>query len=82
MGRNKQLRKRIAGQLRVIAAHQEKIKAELRKPTLDRDYIRKWEREIDIAREKVAKLSEQRELSAGLPRSGGVRRLLCENVCR
>jgi len=59
MGRNKQLRKRIAGQLRVIAAHQRKIEAELREPTPDRGYIRKWEWEIDIARENVRKLNEQ-----------------------
>jgi hypothetical protein len=58
MGRNKQLRKRIAGQLRVIAAHRQKIEAELRKPTPDSGYIRKWEREIDIAREAVRKLEE------------------------
>lgn len=61
MGRNKQLRKRIAGQLRVIALHQEKIEAELRKRTPDSGYIRKWEREIDIARKTVRKLEEQLE---------------------
>lgn len=61
MGKNKQLRKRIAGQLRVIAAHQEKIEAELRKPTPDLGYIRKWEREIDIARKNVRKLQEEVE---------------------
>jgi hypothetical protein len=61
MGRNKQLRKRIAGQLRVIATHQEKIEAELRRPTPDSDYITKWGREIDIARKNVRKLSEQLE---------------------
>jgi hypothetical protein len=61
MGRNKQLRKRIAGQLRVIATHQEKIEAELRRPTPDSGYIRKWHREIDIARKNVRKLSEQLE---------------------
>lgn len=61
MGKNKQLRKRIAGQLRVIRAHQEKIDAELRKPSPDLGYIRKWEREIDIARKNVRKLEKQQE---------------------
>jgi hypothetical protein len=61
VGRNKPLRKRIAGQLRVIAAHQQKIEAELRKPTPDPGYIRKWEREIDIARKGMRKLEEQLE---------------------
>jgi hypothetical protein len=61
MGKSKQLRKRIAGQLRVIAMHQHKIEAELRKPTPDSGYIRKWEREIDIARGAVRKLEEQLE---------------------
>jgi hypothetical protein len=61
MGRNKQLRKRIAGQLRVVAAHQEKIEAELSQATPDSRYITKWQREIDIARKNVRKLSEQLE---------------------
>ena len=61
MGRNKQLRKRIAGQLRVVAEHQEKIEAELRRPAPDSGYIRKWHREIDVARKNVRKLSEQLE---------------------
>jgi len=55
------LRKRIAGQLRVIAAHQEKIEAELSQATPDSGYITKWRREIDIARKNVRKLSEQLE---------------------
>jgi hypothetical protein len=61
MGRNKRLRKRIAGQLRVVSAHREKIESELRKPAPDRGYIRKWEREIDIAEKNVRKLQEQLE---------------------
>ena len=61
MGKNKQLRKRIAGQLRAIAAHQEKIEAELSQATPDSGYITKWQREIDIARKNVRKLSEQLE---------------------
>jgi len=59
MGRNKQIRKQIAGQMRTIIKHQEKIQAELRKPVPDLGYIRKWESEIDIARAKVRKLEER-----------------------
>ena len=55
------MRKRIAGQLRVMAAHQEKIEAELSQVTPDSGYITKWRREIDIARKNVRKLSEQLE---------------------
>ncbi len=61
MGKNKQFRKRIAGQLRVITAHQVKIEAELLKPTPESGCIRKWEREIDIARKTMRKLEEQLE---------------------
>ncbi len=61
MGKNKQLRKRIDGQLRVIAKHEKKIEAELRKPTPDTGRIRKWKGEIDIARYNVRKLQEQLE---------------------
>jgi hypothetical protein len=61
MGKNKQLRKRIAGQLRVVATHEKKIESELRKPAPYPGYIRKWEREIDIARKTVRKLEEQLE---------------------
>lgn len=45
----------------VIAAHQEKIEAELSQVTPDSGYITKWQREIDIARKNVRKLSEQLE---------------------
>ncbi len=55
------MRKRIAGQLRVIAAHQEKIEAELSQAMPDSGYITKWQREIDIARRNVRKLNEQLE---------------------
>lgn len=61
MGRNRQLRKRIAGLMRTVLVHEKKIEAELRKPTPDLGYIRKWEREIDIARNHVRKLEEQLE---------------------
>ncbi len=61
MGRSKQLRKRMAGQLRVISAHEKKIETEVRKPSPDMGYIRKWRREIDIARSTVRRLEQQLE---------------------
>lgn len=61
MGKNKQLRKRITGLYRVIEAHQLKIQDELRKNLPDAGFIRKWEREIDIARKAVRKLQQRLE---------------------
>ncbi|PYV35639.1 MAG: hypothetical protein DMG22_01735 [Acidobacteria bacterium] len=61
MGKNKQLRKRIAGLLRNVRRHEEKIEAELRKPVPDSSYIRKWEREIDTALKTVRELEEKLE---------------------
>lgn len=55
------MRKRIAGLIRTVLVHEKKIEAELRKPTPDLGYIRKWEREIDTARNDVRKLEEQLE---------------------
>ena len=61
MGKNKQLRKRIAGQLRVISTHEKKIESELRKLSPDMGFIRKWRGEIDIARSSVRRLEQQLE---------------------
>ena len=61
MGRNKDLRKRIRGQHRVIEKHVIKIDNELRKDAPDVGLIRKWEGEIDIAREAVRKLEQRLE---------------------
>ena len=61
MGKNKQLRKRITGQLRTIAEHQAKIKRELTKPNPNFPRIRKWEKDIDIARRAVRKLEQRLE---------------------
>ena len=59
MGKNKQIRKRIAGQLRVIRDHEEKIAEELLKATLDIRVIRKWERDIDKAQKQMRELEEK-----------------------
>ena len=61
MGKNVQLRERIAGQMRVIVQHEMKIEAELRKPVPDMGHIRKWRREIDTAQSNMRKLEEQLE---------------------
>jgi hypothetical protein len=61
LGKNKQLRKKIAGLLRTILAHQRKIEQELQKPAPDIGFIRKWEKEIDTARKAMRKLEERLE---------------------
>ncbi len=58
VGKNQQLRKRIGGQFRVIAAHQDEIAAELRQPSPDAGYIRKWKHEIDTARDLIDQLPD------------------------
>jgi len=61
MGKNKQLKKRIAGLLRTISLHEDKLTNELRKPSPNVGRIRKWEKEIDIARKTVRKLEHRLE---------------------
>jgi len=59
MGKNKQIRKRIAGHQRVIREHEDKIAAELQKSTPDIRVIRKWERDIDRAQKMMRELEEK-----------------------
>lgn len=61
VSRNKQLRKRIAGQLGTIIQHETKIEHELGKPAPDVGLIRKWEKDIDIARKRMRKLEQRLE---------------------
>ncbi len=61
MGRNKELRKKIAGQERVIADHMAKIRREHAKPHPDDDVVRGWEREIEAARKKLENLTRRLE---------------------
>jgi hypothetical protein len=61
VGRNKYLRKLIAGQLRVIARHQEKIKEELGRPAPDRGALKEWQHEIDNAGNLVRKYQKRLE---------------------
>ncbi|MGH9446496.1 MAG: hypothetical protein ACRD3O_12325 [Terriglobia bacterium] len=46
MGKNKKVRKKIAGRDRQIASHEEKIAAEEAKPHPDMGAIRHWQTEI------------------------------------
>jgi len=61
MGRNRHLRKLIAGQLRTIGRHQQKIETELQKDPPNLTRIRKWEKDIDIARKTMRRLEERLE---------------------
>ncbi len=61
MGRNKHLRKLIAGQFKTIAHHGQKIEAELQKESPNLPRIRKWEKDIDIARRAMRRLEEKLE---------------------
>ena len=56
MGKNKQTRKRIAGQQRVIRQHEDKIAQELQKDEPEILLIRKWERDIDKAQKLMREL--------------------------
>ena len=56
MGKNKQIRKRIAGQQRVIRQHEDKIAHELEKDVPEILLIRKWERDIDKAQKLMREL--------------------------
>jgi len=59
MGRSKHLRKLISGQLRTIERHQRKIETELQKNSPNPARIRKWEKDIDTARETMRRLEEK-----------------------
>jgi len=61
MGRNKDLRKKIAGRLRMIERHEEKIRSELSKPQPDEFLIAHWRSEIEAVKEKVADLTRRLE---------------------
>jgi hypothetical protein len=56
MGRNKELRKKIAAQREVAEEHEEKIRRERMKPMPNESYIRGWRREINSATEKIETL--------------------------
>jgi hypothetical protein len=61
MGKGKHNRKVIAGLLKTIGRHQGKIEQELHKAVPDPGLIRKWEKDIDIARRRMRKFEERLE---------------------
>jgi hypothetical protein len=61
MGRNKDLRRKIAGRRRVIERHEEKIRAELSKPRPDESLIEHWRSEIQAVKERIADLRRRLE---------------------
>lgn len=56
MGRNRELRRKIAALEEVVRAHEEKIRNERMKPMPNESYILGWKREISTAREKIDRL--------------------------
>jgi hypothetical protein len=61
MGRNKDLRKKIAGRRRMIERHEEKIRGELAKANPDEALVAHWRGEIEAVKEKVADLTRRLE---------------------
>ena len=61
MGRNKDLRKKIAGLRDIIAEHETKIRVELSKDNPDESLIGYWEREIATWKATVARLTRRLE---------------------
>lgn len=59
MGRNKDLRLRIAGQLKVIENHEDKIREERTNRHPDEDAIESWQREIQTAKNRIKKLTRR-----------------------
>jgi hypothetical protein len=56
MGRNKELRKKIAAQREVAEEHEEKIRRERLKPMPNESYIQGWTREVNTARDNIERL--------------------------
>ena len=61
MGRNKDLRKKIAGRERMIERHEEKIRIELSQPHPDESLIAHWRSEIEAVKEKITELTRRLE---------------------
>lgn len=56
MGRNRDLRKRLAGCQRVIEAHEEKIHQERMKTHPNEELLWGWQREIEVQKKIMAQL--------------------------
>lgn len=63
MGENKKRRKQIAGWLVQIEAHEAKIAAEEGAPQPNRERIRKWQKDIRVFENEIAK--KARKLPGG-----------------
>ncbi len=59
MGRNQDLRRRIAGREKVVHEHEEKIRRERMKSAPDESLIDHWQREIDARKSEIARLSRR-----------------------
>ncbi len=59
MGRNKELRRKIAAQEKVIEDHVEKIRLEGMKARPNETYTAGWQIEIETARKKVLQLTRR-----------------------
>jgi len=57
--KNKDLRKRIVGLLTTVARHEHKIAQEIQKPAPNLGWVKKWEKDIDLARARVRTLEER-----------------------
>ena len=56
MGRNQDMRRKIAGRQKVVEEHEEKIRRERMKSAPDEALINHWQREIDGRRNEIARL--------------------------
>jgi hypothetical protein len=59
MGRNEDLRKRIAGYREIIEKHEIRIRSELAKDRPNESEIASWHREIKVWNETVARLTRR-----------------------
>ena len=59
MGRNKELRKKVAAWRKVIEEHEEKVRRERMRPEPDEGLVRSWQREIAAARNKTDSLTRR-----------------------
>ena len=59
MGRNQDLRRKIAGRQKVIEEHEGKIRSERMKPAPDESLIDHWQREIDARKGEIARLNRR-----------------------
>jgi len=57
VGRNLDLRRRIAGSQRMIEEHENKIRRERIKTQPDEDLIAHWQHEIEVRKQQVVRLS-------------------------